>query len=120
MAEACRKIDADFREGAARLLRETGRPVRGHRVRRRRGQTPPRLDAGRGLAPGARFSLSEHRDAELAYGMTRIRYKEISTLPGDCRWHSSAAATRLGESGVAHHALFTHQAEYVSGFVEAD
>jgi hypothetical protein len=74
MAEACRKIDADFREGAARLVRETGRPVGGrHRVRHRRGQTLPRLDAGRGLAPGARFSLSEHHDAELAYGALAVR-----------------------------------------------
>jgi Integrase core domain len=74
MAEACRKIDAGFREGAARLVRETGRPVRGrHRVRHRRGQALPRLGAGRGLAPGTRSSLSEHHDAELAHGALAVR-----------------------------------------------
>ena len=27
MGETCRKFDADFREGAVRLVRETGKPI---------------------------------------------------------------------------------------------
>lgn len=27
MAETCRKFDRDFKEGAVRLVRETGRPI---------------------------------------------------------------------------------------------
>ena len=27
MAETCRKFDRDFREGAVRLVRETGKPI---------------------------------------------------------------------------------------------
>jgi transposase len=67
MAETRRKFDQDFREGAVRLVRETGRPVA--QVARDLGINEGTLgnwvDAGR-RRRGDGTELGEHERAELA------------------------------------------------------
>lgn len=41
MAETRRKFDEDFRQGAVRLVRETGKPIAASRVRQREPELAP-------------------------------------------------------------------------------
>jgi transposase len=68
MAETRRKFDRDFREGAVRLVRETGKPVA--QVARDLGINPGTpgnwVDAGRRRRGEGNGALSEDERAELA------------------------------------------------------
>ena len=81
MAETRRKFDADFREGAVRLVRETGKPIA--QVARELGIVPGTLEnwvaKDRRQREGGDGRLSEDERAELA----RLR-KENAELAMRC------------------------------------
>ncbi len=81
MGETRRKFDRDFREGAVRLVRETGKPIA--RVARDLGVSEGTLgnwvNAGRRRRDGGNGELTEDERAELA----RLR-KENAELAMRC------------------------------------
>ena len=81
MAETRRKFDADFKEGAVRLVRETGKPIA--QVARELGIVPGTLEnwvaKDRRLREGGDGRLGEDERAELA----RLR-KENAELAMRC------------------------------------
>jgi transposase len=94
MAETRRKFDADFKEGAVRLVRETGRPIA--QVARDLGINEGTLGnwvnadkRRRGEADGA---LSEDERAELA--RLRRENAELEIAPGQPAW--VLLGTRIG------------------------
>jgi transposase len=95
MAETRRKFDADFREGAVRLVRETGKPIA--QVARELGVNDGTLgnwvNADRQHRDGGNGTLSEDERAELV----RLR-RENAELAMRCDVLKRSVALWVGEA----------------------